>query len=91
MPSQRRQEATQAKNQMAEYKQQKEMKMFIKRRTKLIRNHWRNGITGVENANDAYTGENRVLAPAADPTKLDNYYTRQESRKDSKFPDRFIS
>lgn len=46
------------------------MKMFIKRRTKLIRSNWRNGITGVENANDNQTGDHRVLAPAADPIKL---------------------
>lgn len=67
---------------MVQYKEQKEMKMFIKRRTKLIRNNWRNGITGVENANDAQTGDHRVLAPAADPTKLKNYYNRLETRKD---------
>ena len=67
---------------MVQYKEQKEMKMFIKRRTKLIRNNWRNGITGVENANDTQTGDHRVLAPAADPTKLRDYNKRLESRKD---------
>ena len=69
---------------MNEYIEQKEMKSFIKRRTKLIRNHWRNGITGVESADDSRVGEHRVLAPAADPSKLQEYQIRQESRKDSK-------
>ena len=49
------------------------MKSFIKRRTKLIRNHWRNGIAGVENANDSRSGLHRVLAPAANPIKLNEY------------------
>jgi len=38
------------KQAMVEYQESKEKKMFIKRRTKLIRSQWRNGITGVENA-----------------------------------------
>ena len=31
--------------------------MFIKRRTKLIRNHWRNGIAGIEAVNDSVDRE----------------------------------
>ena len=62
MPSARRKELQDAKKQMELYREQKEKKMFIKRRTKLIRSHWRNGITGVENALD--TGEeDRILVP----------------------------
>ena len=48
MPSQRRKDLLEVKRQLVEYKQSKEQKSFIKRRTKLIRNSWRNGITGVE-------------------------------------------
>ena len=48
MPSMRREEVADSKRAMLEYQEQKEQKMFIKRRTKLIRNHWRNGIAGVE-------------------------------------------
>ena len=36
--------------------------MFIKRRTKLIRSQWRNGIKGVENPLEL-AQEDRVIAP----------------------------
>ena len=52
MPSERRHEIAQMKTQMGKYQENKEKKMFIKRRAKLIRNHWRNGIAGIENASD---------------------------------------
>jgi len=57
--------------------------MFIKRRTKLIRNHWRNGITGVENPLDAVE-EERVIAPP-DKKQLQGYFDRLDYRKESKY------
>ena len=52
MPSQRRKDVVEAQKQIAEYRENREQKNFIKRRAKLIRSHWRNGITGVESPVD---------------------------------------
>lgn len=41
-------EANEAKKQMLLYHENRDKKNFLKRRAKLIRNHWRNGIAGVE-------------------------------------------
>ena len=52
MPSQRREEVNQTKLTMKQFKENKEQKMFLKRKAKLIRNQWRNGIAGIENASE---------------------------------------
>ena len=57
--------------------------MFIKRRTKLIRSHWRNGIAGLEDALDCVNNDERVLTPT-DNRKLKDYFDRANSRKESK-------
>ena len=70
---------------MKEYVQQKEKKMFIKRRTKLIRNHWRNGIAGVEDVQECGQGtESKVLA-STDAVKLKSFFDRAENRKECKY------
>ena len=52
MPSQRRDEVQKAKQQMMAYQELKQQKQFIKRRAKLIKAGWRNGICGVEMPDD---------------------------------------
>ena len=80
MPIERRKEVAEAKQVMAAYKEQKDKRMFIKRRAKLIKSQWRNGIVGVE---DTQSGEEQVLQPI-DKTKIRSYFDRLEERKDSK-------
>ena len=58
--------------------------MFIKRRTKLIRSNWRNGIAGVEDALDCISNDERVLTPT-DNNQLKHYFDRANSRKESKY------
>ena len=60
MPSQRRKDIFDAKEAMVQLREEKEKKMFIKRRQKLIRSQWRNGIAGVENPLDT-NDEDRVI------------------------------
>ena len=52
MPKDRRKEVAEQKKNIAEYADQKEKRMFIKRRAKLLRTHWRNGIAGLTNPAD---------------------------------------
>ncbi len=60
--------------------------MFIKRRTKLIRNHWRNGIAGIEAVNDCVEREDGAqVLYGANRQDLIAYQKRAESRKDSKY------
>ena len=40
------------KKQLIDFREIKQQKSFIKRRTKLIRSHWRNGIAGLESVED---------------------------------------
>ena len=75
------------------YIEQKEKKSFIKRRAKLIRSHWRNGIAGLESidptqaalddVDDSEARDKQVLS-SGDPKKLSTYFHRLESRKDRK-------
>ena len=81
MPIERRKEVAEAKKVMVAYKEQKDKRMFIKRRTKLIKSQWRNGIVGIE---DTQGEEEQVLQPI-DKTKIRSYFDRLEERKDSKF------
>lgn len=85
MPSDRRTEVKQINLDMKQYRENKETKMFIKRRAKLIRNQWRNGITGIENASDVTPGSDtgKVIAHT-DKKTLDSYFYRSENRKESK-------
>ena len=57
MPSQRRKDLLDAKRRLLTFRDVKEHKGFIKRRTKLIRSNWRNGITGHENTQDGAYGD----------------------------------
>ncbi len=66
------------------YQEQKEKKMFIKRRAKLIRNHWRNGIAGFEDSLCTGKSKEDQVLPTNDPTTLKNYFERSENRKESK-------
>ena len=52
MPKDRRKEVAEQKKNITEYADQKEKRMFIKRRAKLLRTHWRNGIAGLTNPAD---------------------------------------
>ena len=81
MPIERRKEVAEAKKVMVAYKEQKDKRMFIKRRTKLIKSQRRNGIVGIE---DTQGEEEQVLQPI-DKTKIRSYFDRLEERKDSKF------
>ena len=86
MPIERRNEVKQMNQAMNQYRENKETKMFIKRRAKLIRSHWRNGITGIENASDVAatcSDADKVIAHT-DKKTLDSYFYRSENRKDSK-------
>jgi len=52
MPSQRRAEVAQTKTEMKQYQELKNQRQFIKRRSKLIKSGWRNGIVGIEMPNE---------------------------------------
>lgn len=86
MPIERRKEVVEAKKAMAAYKEQKDKRMFIKRRTKLIKSQWRNGIVGIEDTQ----GEQEQVIQPIDKTKIRSYFDRLEERKDSKFPFQFL-
>ena len=72
------------------YIESKQKKSFIKRRAKLIRNHWRNGIAGVEttdptqNEAESLLDKEKQVLSSGDPIKLQTYYSRLDARKDSK-------
>lgn len=51
-PMERRSEVNSMKSQIKEYQQLKERRSQIKRRAKLIKTGWRNGIVGVEMPNE---------------------------------------
>ena len=74
MPSQRRKDLLEVKQQLNEYRESKEQKSFLKRRAKLIRNHWRNGIAGVETVQ--LDSENVQVLPKADKKKLSDLMSR---------------
>ena len=97
MPSQRRREVAIASEQLKEMKIQKEQRLFIKRKAKLISNQWRNGIAGVEDANqivlnnqhetgygyeEVQPAEAQRLIKGTDQVKLKNYFDRAENRKE---------
>jgi cell division protein FtsB len=52
-PGMRRNEVNQIKTQIKEYQDLKERRSQIKRRVKLIKTGWRNGIVGVELPNES--------------------------------------
>lgn len=69
---------------MAKYHENKEQRMFIKRRAKLIRNQWRNGITGIENPSDVTIPDSEKTISHTDAKSLERYHFRSERRKECK-------
>ena len=69
---------------MAAYKEQKDKRLFIKRRTKLIKSQWRNGIVGIEDTQGGDEREEEQVLQPIDKTKIRRYFDRLEERKDSK-------
>ena len=59
--------------------------MFIKRRAKLIRNQWRNGIVGLEDSMCVDKGAEDQVLPTSDSTALKHYFDRSDMRKESKY------
>lgn len=81
-PQARREEVNAIKNQIKEYQDAKERKFFIKRRVKLIKNGWRNGIVGVEMPNEESTDQSIFYKSNAGDLKKFEY--RTNIRRDSK-------
>ena len=79
-PAERRDEIVVAKSQMREYQQAKSNKSFLKRRAKLIKSGWRNGIVGMESPDDA---EGSLLFQS-NRDRILSYQNRQDARKECK-------
>lgn len=56
-PSESRKEIFQVRDKLADYKDFKKEQMFLSKREKLFKTHWRHGITGVEDHMDKNPSE----------------------------------
>ena len=79
-PAERRDEIVVAKSQIRDYQQAKANKAFLKRRGKLIKSGWRNGIVGMESPDDA---EGSLLFQS-NRDRILSYQSRQDARKECK-------